>query len=470
MFYGRGIRPSNWDRFAHYAGLVHVLKLWSCRISPNIIIAVQTLAWTRDQSIFPNLRRLEQHADDDLTKIGVLGMYLQPGLRHIVLQTPSEFSPENGVVMVQLLARHAPQIETVEWLTAMPLDSDSEEDDPSLRLTVAETNALSLAISKLIHLTKVTWPSKYLIPLPVWKAFGSLPELHVISGVRSTYAPSNIIFYPHSFPSLKIISGLGLYPQMMRALFSSTPPLNLEGIMIRVIDGDVADIKAFVDLSTRHIAGLKRFGIIWDGSGLIGMEALKGLISTSTLTSVKMRLDIALGLGDSEVAELGRDLPNLEILELSPDPICSPDDASLLTLNVLEDLAQSCPKLESLALFVITDQSVLGAARRVTTPPYPFCPFSKPLRINFGLSHIRTQDVIIIALWLSAMCTDQTGVCSEAPAGRGPYASVQNIAPGIVERAEAAESQWDAVAEALLHIRRHTNLIASITPTRARGR
>lgn len=463
MFTEQYVAQSNWDRFQYYASFVNILKLWNPKLSTSLLQDVQTMSWAREQPFLPNLRRLELHVSDDRSRLHAFGLSLRPHLRHITVETPPGFEPENVVVLIQLVAKFSPELETISWWST-PSPSWGADDSHRLR-DVAERGELELAIRTLTHLTRIEWPSEYITPPSIWKAFGSLPRLRYLEAWRATYTPSTIAFSPDSFPSLEDISAISLYPQMVHPLFSSPHPPHLHRVVIRIIGGHAADVTSFMDIVTQQNPNLKGFGIIWDGADVIQWDMLKGLLMTSTLRSVKMRLDLALGVGDSELAELGRHLPNLEALELAPDPICSSDDASLLTLNVLEDLARYCPRLERLALFVITDQSVVGATRRASVPPPPFIPFKKPLRLNFGLSRVRSEDTFSIALWLSAVCPEGTVVCSEVPDGRGEYVYLEGIAPGVVERAQSAVSQWSIVDGGVRQSRQHLKLLANMNAT-----
>ena len=137
-----------------------------------------------------------------------------------------------------------------------------------------------------------------------------------------------------------------------------------------------------------------------------GIETLRPLLSSSSLTSFGFRWDYQLNLSQSDVEELASGWPRLESLLLNCQPI--PEiSGPLLSMNALIPFARHCPHLHQLGLY-------LNANVVPNRSPSPRSPIRfKSLRtLSVGASSLSSVDST--ALFLSQLlppgCRIESGV------------------------------------------------------------
>lgn len=130
----------------------------------------------------------------------------------------------------------------------------------------------------------------------------------------------------------------------------------------------------------------------------VTIETLSPIFSYKYLTHFSFQYFYPLSLTDDDIARLASSCPSLVSLKLGKDPYLSGNPN--LTLQSLLPLAEYCPNLEELALYL--DANVIPQVSDLALS------FKRIQSIDFGNSLISPDKIDRIALFLSHICTRET--------------------------------------------------------------
>ena len=134
---------------------------------------------------------------------------------------------------------------------------------------------------------------------------------------------------------------------------------------------------------------------------LVTLETLSPLLKFPSLNEFEITYHRPLKLTDSDVLDFLKQWPHLEVLRLCSEPLFI--EKPLLTPDVLPGIAERCPKLRTLALFI--DSQMHRSLSRFPEADQ-VRPFNALQRIEFGRSPLKGEDIIGICLVLSDMLSE----------------------------------------------------------------
>jgi hypothetical protein len=160
-------------------------------------------------------------------------------------------------------------------------------------------------------------------------------------------------------------------------------------------------------------------------------------ILLGNLEALYIQMDKTLDISDSDMLDIAKSLPNIKELYLAPDPISLTSSAPKLTFQSLSFLAQYCPQLFSLSLYLdASPESNPGA------PDYPGHSFRNLQDFNLGLSPCPNPSTAAIHISLSTRFCDPV-IMSEFSESRGPFATGDYNHM----RQQALKEAWDMVSD-----------------------
>ncbi|KAI0320857.1 hypothetical protein OF83DRAFT_1168946 [Amylostereum chailletii] len=391
---------ADWARFNPYARRVRSLKygvpepaLDPHHLSDNVF---NDLARTRTSlAILPNLRCLWW------------------------LQSVSSAQQHQTVFMHEGVTEYRMYVSIPHDVSFEAYSSDITERMPHLTDLVIDhipaLNGASIAamLRALPKLKRVLLP-KHALHGPVLTELGRLPELEVIGydsqgGLKTHESHINVSPEPGAFPVLwdlglgstltdmkHFLVGGALLPKLTHLFLESInveEPASIQDTFSAIAEG-YPQLKSFsvdigVDILTAYTDNIKP----------LSFEHIRPLLPLHQLTTLEIRHNLSLCLSEESLVELGTALPNLQNLLLNCDPLRLGSPS--LTLHALLPLAEFCPNLRRLGLYVDA-----CATETLTVPKRASKPRFTSLRyVNFGTSPIGTS-VVPVALFLSALFAD----------------------------------------------------------------
>ncbi|KAI0060964.1 hypothetical protein BV25DRAFT_1839295 [Artomyces pyxidatus] len=408
----RSPTQQDWAHFMSYARRVRVLRHWGREIPPDRETempslddsAFQDIARTRTTlAVFPNLRSLSW-------------MELDPRLNQAI------FMHENIAQYAVLLDATTRGIDDflVDITARMPALRDVTVACPPGLGDFAGQSVLQSLFRGVPMLRKIVLP-KECLDGHVLKELSALPELEVIEfdtlgGIKCDNPVIDVTLDDGAFPSLWDLclnSYVGLQ-DMRRFLVGGALLPRLTSLFVESLNPELAStVHDFLNGIVTSYPNLEVFAmdIVMDTDAevkdhSITMEHVRPLLTLKKLKSLELRHSLPLKLTPDDFAELASAFPLLENLVLNPEPLDLIKPS--LDLEALITLAQHCPQLHTVGIYVDAETAGEIVLRHKTTPRLPL------LRtLNFGVSPIGA-DQVPIALFLSHVVSEEVTVCLES--------------------------------------------------------
>ncbi|KAI0656166.1 hypothetical protein C8Q70DRAFT_1015605 [Cubamyces menziesii] len=444
----RPIEPSDWSRFMRYARRIRTLSVLPAdderirgahvfdevartRTTFNILPKLSTLTWTSE---------LRERLRSSL-------MFMHENIKHFAVKLiPSDDYPLS--VYFQEIPLRMPKLSTLDLRFTFPVRD-------------IEANLCEL-IAALPELQKIVLP-KFTYSAKIIEQLSASPSIRVIqfeyyesqgSGDASDVHNWFPVLQEGAFPSLIDLSVSVHLPHMVRFLNAEFAPSNLQCLYVHVLYiVPPYQLHEFADSVARILPHLTQLHIdfVGDPSPLmfrtrlsdddrVTLGTLRPLFKLSKLKELVINWDAPLALKQSDIEELASNMPSLEILFLSNEPIPCPQ-APPLTLRALIPFAQHCPKLRELALYLDASTADLDEASRELRASLPPIRFRNLKKLQFGLSRIAEPEPV--ALFLSQLCPPGCAV-DAGVSWYGGFSALQAESP---EDAQVLVNMWGQASD-----------------------
>ncbi|KLO14233.1 hypothetical protein SCHPADRAFT_996698 [Schizopora paradoxa] len=399
--FSRRITHRDWRRFIPYASRVRHVDGFhrdeDYRILSETAFAELLMTRPAKTPLFPRARRFE--VDGDLIPyfpgLKVFLNLLHEDLREFTLNI-SEESPDEIVKFFEEVVWRSPNITNLDIETSL---NDFNED---------MKNSLISSISALRRLTTVAiYPG--LLTAQLFSALQQLPDLQEVrdffSDSLSRAARITNETLPHTIPSnafprltrltlhcsfaelYRYLSlGKGFAPRLRHldiGVVSKFKPANLRIALLKIAETfPLLEHLRIIQTDCPSALVVER-----DPTGSkesLNRRSLNPLTRLRSLHTFILRCDEVVSMANDELCAILSQCTSLKYLILNHEPLALP--TTELTLDVLPMLAQKCPQLLQLCLFVDTD---VEDAETVTSHT-----FEKMTSIDFGISPVHDKRVI----------------------------------------------------------------------------
>ncbi|KLO05100.1 hypothetical protein SCHPADRAFT_1003054 [Schizopora paradoxa] len=316
---------------------------------------------------------------------------LHEGLREIIIFVPN-ISPQEIVPLLEEATWRSPNI------ASLTVDSGSTSFD-------ADVNASLLSsTSKMLKLTRTTWPSCFL-SAQLLSVLEALPDLQTVSILDDTYLEGSEsdgtlprTVEPGRFPQLTSLMlqcsldelcrylshANGIAPGLLHLsidIILKTRPVALQNTLVKIA-------AAFPTLTSLAITRREDLSIFDDDDestrSPLHYQNLRPVTTMPHLQSFQLNFEGVVSLTNAELCSLLARCPSMKILKLNHEPMDLKQ--TMLTINVLPMIAKLCPQLEDLALYVNTDVDPLEPSSLFT--------FKNLKTIDLGLSILESKGVV----------------------------------------------------------------------------
>ncbi|KLO14237.1 hypothetical protein SCHPADRAFT_927964 [Schizopora paradoxa] len=458
----RRITQQDWRRFLPYASRVRLVdgfydeELESYRMLSETALADIMMTSPSLGTIFPRLRDLIFEGDiiADYPWLKFFIAFLHEGLQELYIQI-TEFAPDEALNLLEEAVWRSPNI------TDLSITSIFFEQGDNIVASIASS------LSTMHKLTQFKTGSCLLGP-QILSTLDQLPNLRKVQFYEDTYrqghVPNGVLpqsILPDPFPQLVDLMLQCSLSELCRylSLGSDIAP-SLLILDIDVVSGfkpstlqDTLDkiAEAFPLLEFLEITRREDFiafeGTAEDLEGAASPLMHSNLVPLTSMRALKtfyLRCDGVVSMTNSELCQLLSQCPSLRRLDLNHEPmVLSPTD---LTINVLPMLAQACPQLENLALYVNTEVERLD--------PASFDTFKNLQEINFGISVV--EDKYLITKLLTQFLPQSCKLVSKALFTPKEEEFFVNDAE-LLESRGARRKEWGQIAEwipVMLDVRR----------------
>ncbi|KAJ7495527.1 hypothetical protein FB451DRAFT_1077167 [Mycena latifolia] len=346
----RSVTSTDWERPLFYSRRVKSFtqNYMGISSSSETLESLEALSFSLpEESIFPNLQRLQWHRFHPESFYHVR-LFLTPRIRELSLATISSFS---HLSILSNLAIKSPSLRDVALYMHM---------SPDTALSAVSTFVCGLADLRSLNVAQVDQTAlAHLAHLPELKSLQlrspSTPEFPVLS--RSSPGPV-------CFPALLSLTMPSV--QCTIALFTWSASFTLEKLRIyRAHDAQsptkIVARKLYAAMAV-HCSRLSLTQVDVDEGGdapevptaeeietySVGGDALEPLFSFVNLVHISLEHPVGFDLVDSTILQMARSWPRLEHLMLTARPFHHM--RSRVTLEALHAFAQHCPNLDTLGL------------------------------------------------------------------------------------------------------------------------
>lgn len=324
------------------------------------------------------------------------------------------------------------------------------------------TSQIAAAICEVLPhlplLRMVQLEPEYLTNRDVWRALSTLPSLSAVR-LSSSRGPLHITQTP--FSPLRVDDGFVCLAAVEVPLFSSDsilflqhPPENIPSLLLHVT-GESDGIELAELLSAKWSALTRLTLTFTDPTVVWGMEEMEALFGLGRLTHLDISTTSNSSLEDEDFESISQAFPLMKILSICPEPIYS-TESSKLTWRSMAFLAQYCPEIEHLGMY-IDPHSGLG----LPNAPKPNSPrFSKLSYIHFGLSNADPSlyDLATLYVALAHLITARTFLLTGGIAVG--FSGSRGLSTTIESRASACEAFWGETMEQVETIQGYTDMLA----------
>lgn len=366
------------------------------------------------EHLLPNLQSLSWYSSTAERQVCLLH-FLHPGVKQLSMNVfPNDDSDKTTLSYLSQVHARAPRLTHLEIGTECSISEVQEEvltllsGFPCLsQLTVplyCLTSILMSRLSTLRHLSSIHFSK------PVERRTGHPSDV-------AHWAPP---LTDGAFPTLHQLSLSAHLSHALDFINSRFAPRHLTKLYVNVIaiDNPFVVRQFFTALVAQHpqLQDLYVDFIVGPDAPIVypppplhsrpGIETIRPLLSSPSLTSFGFRWDYQLNLTQADVEEIASSWPRLESLLLNCQPI--PEvSGPILTMNALLPFARHCPRIEQLGLYL--NGHMMPRRAPSSLPPVRFTSLRT---LSVGASSITSVDST--ALFLSQLlppgCKIESGV------------------------------------------------------------
>ena len=241
--------------------------------------------------------------------------------------------------------------------------------------------------------------SEVILSRAMWSTLGSLPGLRGLIGqLMGRYErPLHAATFSGNFSVLERLQLAMNYTDAL-VLFSSQVPSSLHMVNVHLVASNgPTEASTVINAITQSVHDLSTFEFTSNTLHPMGVEVLENIQSFHRLTRLIIQTNGVIDCSDRDVEELAKSLPLLQYLNLGSRPTgWHPGyGPTRLTLNAVNAIAQHCPVIKVLRIYVTT---------AAPNPPtnYPLISFTTLGMLDFGVSLV--IDTRSLATRIAALC------------------------------------------------------------------
>jgi len=403
MEFTRPISHRDWKRFIPYASRVRIMDGFDHQGQFSMIseAALADILITRPSTnpILPRIKTLKVDGElvPDYPWCKFFTGLLHDGLQELCIYIPSlELSPDAVLSFLEEVVWRSPNI------TSLSIES-------SLMTFVGDVGvSLSSSISRMHNLRKFVALSCLLTPVELC-VLEQLPHLQEVSIFFDSHLQGRMtngalpkFVSPNPFPQLTSLELQASLAELCRylSLANGISP-GLRTLFVDVISQSKFGIfqnalvkiaEAFPHLEYLSITRNEDFNVVDEVAGSVRPPLTYGnlhpLTRMTRLQTFILKYEVVVSMTNRELCTLLSQCPSLVALDLNQEPIVlSPTE---LTINVLPLIAQACPRLADLALYVDTNVKPLETSSLST--------FTNLKSISLGISLLQCRPVVATLL------------------------------------------------------------------------
>ena len=354
-------------------------------------------------TLLPKLKRLKIVPKTGLNLVHSL-LFFGRNVRELEFRWAPQFSPPDSDQVSDFFDECAVRMPNLKKFSLHGFDVDyTTQLQPDIVKLVPSMSGLETFSCSLYYATSATFV-----------ALSQLPSLRVITfdyptkcGIGNAIDVIDLrpTFNPESFPSLVDLSFSATFEDAASLLEMDIAP-NLEILFIHSpMLETAAQLQHLLKRLATNRRGLTQLCLssispMSDASNHkemyhVSFETLEPLLDFMSLVDFQIAYHCPFQLNNAELGTLVRDWSHLEVLHLCSDPFLRLK--STLTPAVLPIIAERCPKLRALSLYI--DTHIEGPRPPVTDLLDP-TRFTSLERIEFGTSALQAADITSFCLFL----------------------------------------------------------------------
>ncbi|RDB20386.1 hypothetical protein Hypma_012527 [Hypsizygus marmoreus] len=393
-------RKEDWERFLRYASLVRTIVIEDILDYGRATHIIPTMRPVFN--VFPNLRSLEcRNQQPGRMSIQVYVLFMHPNVKRFVISC----SKEAG----SLLSSWVEPVSRMSGLVYLQIKAPAFNFD-----------AFRDMVGALPFLETIVLPRLQLYH-GVIQTVSRLPRLRELVANESAPASEDIFALPileacleeGAFPALDTLTACGEAKYLPKFLQDPFFPSSIRGLHLETTDQEPEDviqsIIASVSEACPHLEVFSFTDVFYleaadvdsdedpddiPPKGVITLRILQPLLTSLRLTTLQIRHRFPISMSDEDVVELARAMPQIEHLFLNETPREDrPIEQHTLTLDVLPPIAEACPRLLSLGLYLETS---LG----YDDLPLEMRAFKVLREFHVGGSYIESECVDDVALFM----------------------------------------------------------------------
>jgi len=364
--------------------------------------------------IIPHLHTLEWDADEEDGLMDAM-VFMHDGIKECIFSKSWEGDWPNLNIFIEALPLRVPRLTSLE-LAFYPSQSLV---DPFMVL-----------FQNLPHLTHIGIPaiedlSRILLCLGRSSALQSLTSCFWEAGGIKTGISVTKSLNPGSFPALRNLDLCtsqykSIFPFLRDHIFNQLHSVKLHSLQVE----NPNSVRTLFHHISQNCPKITTLVVTYSSSidddplsepsneVLVTFEDFRGVLECKKIKHFSLYHPYSLNLSDSDVEEIVRAWPQLEVLQLNPNPPCHRILGNSVSVSTVLTLACQCPELKDLGLLFDLkhpncvenlSKAILWNGMRLS------------FHLNVGTSRIELGDILGISMTLAKICTvpDLKITCSD---------------------------------------------------------